>query len=693
MMGDSKEGLFDIIVQLRKDNLTGIKINTSIKGSIDIRDVSIHHDREKLFKQPNIYKHISRGMCFVFIDGVLVYHLEGHPKFEQEKHFIFNEHSTTDIIVAQTKLNGESAHVGAFMHNDIQYIVVGSKNVHIVVRANNYIDDIEMYSELRYMWATRIAKLFHTIPTFDLVVRHLIEHCYTFCFEACFTSRQHFVRYVEDSIIAYAITGRQFRNSDALRMNYQEANTIFISLGIAFAPVLFTTETITKQQIEQEVRQMKNNEGVIMLRINSEGKVIHCFKFKTDWYMNQRALREMMKGNENLTENDIIRCFKKYRLSPVEISRFVDFNTFYQKSKPDGFFDRWIFWWDTFDARQEEKQTAHAQCFVLIFVGPPGIGKTTLAKEILLHTGGTYIEQDQYAGNKHAFMTAYKKLVQQRVPLIIVSRTNHTKRARSELCEFSMTQSYTHLIVEFDWNSQQQEQIISFCVNRVVERTNHPTLGNDAKLANKVVSMFVGQYQHPDETEGPIISVPFDGDLKMNTTHILSSMHTHGFICSPPVVMVPIEQISIIQRHSKKSKIIYFGLWLPLDCINLSDLLDQKTRDCINTTHMALKFAELHTTLWFHTNKTKPEMKIGEHVSVKITGYACDEKAVAFTVIVPDEYQLSGPEKKYHITFALAEGTKPKYSNSLLETTAIVEFDTPYVVEMFSDVYPRTAIA
>ena len=53
--------------------------------------------------------------------------------------------------------------------------------------------------------------------------------------------------------------------------------------------------------------------------------------------------------------------------------------------------------------------------------------------------------------------------------------------------------------------------------------------------------------------------------------------------------------------------------------------------------------------------------------SVYITQYCIDEYVCVLTVNIPEKYVKLDNNYKYHMTFALAAGTKHVYSNNLIE--------------------------
>ncbi len=56
------------------------------------------------------------------------------------------------------KCNGECTHLAAFEYNKEQFIVIGSKNVHLVVRNGHEKEDLSLYTkETRYSFAVEFA--------------------------------------------------------------------------------------------------------------------------------------------------------------------------------------------------------------------------------------------------------------------------------------------------------------------------------------------------------------------------------------------------------------------------------------------------------------------------------------------------------------------------------------------------------
>ena len=57
------------------------------------------------------------------------------------------------------KANGEAAHASVIEVDSVRYVVVGSKNVHILVRVDNP-EDIMLYEGPRFKFASEIASFF-----------------------------------------------------------------------------------------------------------------------------------------------------------------------------------------------------------------------------------------------------------------------------------------------------------------------------------------------------------------------------------------------------------------------------------------------------------------------------------------------------------------------------------------------------
>lgn len=96
-----------------------------------------------------------------------------------------------------------------------------------------------------------------------------------------------------------------------------------------------------------------------------------------------------------------------------------------------------------------------------------------------------------------------------------------------------------------------------------------------------------------------------------------------------------------------------------------------------------------HVTLIFKPSEEELEkFEIGKTVRFQVSGYAVDEKGQAVAVNLPSDLRSLSKNKIPHVTISVAPGTKPVYSNELLERETQ---KTPSItLEGIVDTFPRT---
>ena len=134
------------------------KVFKSVKRTVRLGDVEFKtidysfkniFNEDKLYADPKYRMLLPRGCCITFAcdkqrDDKLsdkltdkpVHALTGHPKFGYDGDYTVGVPMDTIVRRVYTqKENGQCGHVSAFRYEDEPYLVIGSKNVHLVVRA------------------------------------------------------------------------------------------------------------------------------------------------------------------------------------------------------------------------------------------------------------------------------------------------------------------------------------------------------------------------------------------------------------------------------------------------------------------------------------------------------------------------------------------------------------------------------
>lgn len=670
---------------------------------------------DKLYEDPH-YRHIlTRGCCITLIQNVPVHVLNGHPKFGYEGDYISNETVVSRFFTR--KENGQCGHVSAFRIPDSSetYLIIGSKNVHIVVRQSCILEDVQTYLntlEKRYIVATNIASLLaksysDRIPA---LAEFCVQNATTFCCEAIFKDDQHLVDYNgEESLKFFAITHmRQTINSPLTWCNPLQAIKHFKQLQLDTV----TEYGVFNDEISEKIRQEPNSEGAVVNCLNSSGEVIYVYKYKNDTYAFLRAVREQMR--HNASNSDIQKRIANLHFNHNNCEELTNwsmkFNAYYNSLDPSEkseFFSHWIDHANKFNQMtscepekqklnpdEAEKQTG---LDVVMFVGIQGSGKSTVARTLrhnLISKLGysedevVHLEQDMFGGNPKLYHTAIKKSVQNpRVKILFLAKMNHTqfvrKSTKNVIASVSENRKVNYSYVVFDLLGPE------FYVERIKQRgKTHSSLvysENTLSIIEQTITAY-DPISPEEENSVHVLHLPSDNTLQ-NTLQVV-------FKFLQPFRIEDIEEfdenVPELAEHSKKynttKKIVKKQ---PLyDCIKL-DATDC-TKIIQNQLFQLEKYDKhmqsFHITTYYYGYGNVPYDKNfteGIEVEVKIIGYAKDENCFAF---ICDKSSLSAylePNRTPHITCALKEGVKAVYSNSIInDTTKIVMFDEDSILHI-----------
>ena len=98
------------------------------------------------YQDIEVWKNLPRGKAEVFdsITNEVIFTLTGLKKFGDSNETFGTNNSKEenwDTCIATIKENGEAFHVGCFKYNEYEYLVIGSKLVHILVCLSEDIDN------------------------------------------------------------------------------------------------------------------------------------------------------------------------------------------------------------------------------------------------------------------------------------------------------------------------------------------------------------------------------------------------------------------------------------------------------------------------------------------------------------------------------------------------------------------------
>jgi len=242
---------------------------------------------------------LPRGLCAIYVGGELITILAGHPKFGYEGNYPVQKPASKWVYTR--KENGECAHFSAFLLDGKGYFVIGSKNVHLIVRWENFIEDLAsaVYAADRYLFAKKIAKVFYDEHNaiFEHVFDFMIKNEVTLCAESIFMDNPHMVDYQDlkrDELRFFAITHvRETADSPITWCNPIIAKHHFEALGLK--TVCEIREISTPEELESVkdlIAREENSEGGVITCLDEDGKSFYAFKHKNDQYVIFRLVRE-----------------------------------------------------------------------------------------------------------------------------------------------------------------------------------------------------------------------------------------------------------------------------------------------------------------------------------------------------------------------------------------------------------------
>lgn len=715
-----------------------VHINFSDITTIDIKLSRMKED--KLYKNVFLRNLIPRGLCYIFINNVYVHLLFGHKKFGYFGDYsdgidMTNLQNYTKIY--RRKENGECGHITSFMHDDEQFIVFGSKNVHLVI--NNINDlSLELYDEQRYLYAKKFAKnflenQFNLIPN---ILSFCNETKNTLCFEACFLDSQHLVSYNNDSFFFFAITNENFGVMDPIK-----TDLIFDELGLLKINETLIGYTHDEQiLIEKKIESDCNSEGAVVHVMDNQN-VIYIYKHKNFDYIFRRAAREQMKKNIpfrillSRLNNLHIQHPNSEQLKNKMLQFYAYYKTLSQPEQND-FFHKWITHENIFNSfDSDKKHQLYEYCInnirkndvltVIMFIGFPGSGKSFLARSLCKLLENKYkkivfLEQDMFAHCGKNASKQYDKAIDTAIhdndlELLILAKSNHNKLVRNKTYDIlnkskkEIEKIYISIGVRQnnDDNSSSDNHnddnndanndlkfITDVCVQRILNRkySHQKIIGTSKnKISSVLNNIFVKQYEPLDQNEiaNIIINLPITFDksdaIKFILNNICNQDEIENLNIEQAIDFVKRDDEKITKETIKKLLVSYDGIHISNDDIN-NIILSYNLNNVIYTNNLQIK-NEFHITLEYYGKKLIThvcEFIENETVTIEIIGYACDNKAIALYVNIPEKIKRINGNKFNHITLALSNNTPAKYSSELLEkaflTNKIVILDKPHIV-------------
>lgn len=684
-------------------------------------DVKLHpYKEDTLYIDEILRTLIPRGCCFVFLNDTFVHALYGHTKFGYIDDYV-PTHLEYDKIVFRRKENGECAHWSGFIHDNVKYEMYGSKNVHLVVRTNNFDEDIKLYNDNRYLYATKIAYLIRAKidknSQLNAIVDYFISTKYTFCAECCCIDSQHLVKYDKSEMLFFAITGKRKLSDSLVKISPATVDNIFklYELStVAETVVVDKTDTEQLNKMYKYFETQLNSEGAVVYYTNGPNTVF-TYKHKNYDYIFKRALREKMRAKASTT--NIIRRLENLHITHENHKEMLEwglqFNAYYRSLSEEmqsTFFENWNTWFEKFNKLSEEEitQIYDKHIFnensvdvlnVMMFTAIPGSGKSFVArilKELLSRLGinTVHLEQDMFYienDKKRMASKTYEKEIGKAmnnndVKCIILTKSNHNINVRkttyNTLSKCARRVNITYVTFNCDDGIEKMRDI---CVDRIMNRGfAHNSLYGKPKseIYGIVTNTFVNGWEPltKEEKSNNVITLNIEDDKNANVMNCVYQMEyidlfLKNNICENEIT----ELINNLDEHDKKfandnkkkfdatpKKVLY-------DCItiNTSDIIDaiNNTKELsseIKLNNLNIK-DEFHVTLNYYGGKLDTSLdkfNNDDKHKIKIVAYAVDIKAAACMVELPPQLNC---EKIPHITLALASPIKASYSSTLIE--------------------------
>lgn len=438
-----------------------------------VKDYSVVGHDDRFYDRYGYNTLLHRGTCQVSSVGINKW-VFGLPKFGNES----PEIEVAGQWVFTVKANGECGHVAMI---DSDHVVIGSKNVHIVLCISHILQDIGLYEsrgEERLSVALKIAKLLNEQGLFSSpLIPYLFSNDITMIVEACFDN--HIVRYESFQCVATCfVHGRQI-------LSPADAYTVCAQYNFPHVEFDIASDREEYEHLKAKYQHWEvDSEGAVVYARGENGEY-SLYKVKHPLYVVKRAARELIKRRANYAAWN-----KRMELLHVEvpastIASLLQFYAWLLESRPDF----------TSDLIQEEfgklysefstsgyeaanpveiidrvDDSKNSATLVLGLCGIPGCGKSFLRNTIASNKQYkiAYVNQDELHQSRKKFLNALKTFSQQSLDILVVDKSNVNDDMRGDVHKHF---SRVHWIVFED------ENMIETCWQRIKERgVYHPSL-------------------------------------------------------------------------------------------------------------------------------------------------------------------------------------------------------------------------
>eukprot|EP00053_Salpingoeca_punica_P010053 m.90502 g.90502 ORF g.90502 m.90502 type:complete len:480 (+) comp15264_c0_seq1:219-1658(+) len=214
--------------------------------------------------------------------------------------FFTEPFAAAEQIVAMDKANGEAAHLSARWVEGVLLLCIGSKNVHIAVRAAA---DIALYErDATYRVACLIARaVFASLdrmpePQRTRLLYFLAATHLTATFEFLQVEHMHVELLTKEELLFIAWTPTDLLDTSRLTM-FNPAVGLNVARTLGLSTVRHTLLPIADLDKRiQQTRSQNFREGDVLYFLNARQSVIGLMKIKAVWYVYLRACREKLRA-------------------------------------------------------------------------------------------------------------------------------------------------------------------------------------------------------------------------------------------------------------------------------------------------------------------------------------------------------------------------------------------------------------
>jgi len=657
-----------------------------------------------IYQDVEIWKNLPRGKAEVFdsITNELVFTLVGLKKFGDSSETFGTSNSKEenwDLCIGSVKENGEAFHVGCFKYNYYEYLVIGSKLVHILLCLSEDIDiQLEIITKnqkIRVDFAVKMAKLFISNYLVNNKIKNYLIHTkYTLVGEHINPENEHIVKYDSKFIRFFCIVSPDSLNTSEYCISTPiQMKEIILSLGLDYVELC---EPVTNKdeldKVKEKYYNLENCEGLVLYYCKS-GKVVFIEKFKNKQYTILRTIREYR--NSDKSKYQLLQRFKNYHitLSLEEQNHYLSFFNYLKKniSKEEHFstvlYNNFLKYKDdNLSVSLNEEKVINKVYIVL--VGIPGSGKTTIGSQLVINAlqngiKAVYIDQDMMFGNAKYFEEKCKLYLNSDYQLIVNGKCNTTNFSREN--SLKHINDDTELLIVKIHEDNLSENDIKECVQRITERKYHTSLF--AKKAEEIVTNFYRSFENKVDNIYSQLQLKLSDDIESKVSTIFEKVYS-----------------SLITQNNNKYSIKLYPsfimcnyIGIKMDIKMIQNVLKKGYLDeFYNNTPSFIKATnEYHVTLLHSTDFYKYPNELiyyselannSSKLSVKIDSLCWNTDIAAFKVSIPD-LQICIQDQIYHITmFKKDQKIMNMESNMMLKSeykSIPIEFELDGIVTRF----------